>query len=150
MLFLARKNWRGRLVNWMEKVGFGKIQKLLEISERERHHKILLTVKNLRELSHNPSPYTLPVIPRFLPIEVVEGEHYVITDLLTLISSSSSTTQASKTEVVGRELEISLQPKQLSLVREDPDIAPRASKEVDRGSFPKHFPFTKKGSHLAP
>ena len=111
MLFLARKNWRGRLVNWMEKVGFGKIQKLLEISERERHHKILLTVKNLRELSHNPSPYTLPVIPRFLPIEVVEGEHYVITDLLTLIPSSSSTTQASKTEVVGRELEISLQPK---------------------------------------
>ena len=47
-----------------EKTGFKKIKKLLEISKRERHHEILLTVKNLRELSRNPSPYTLPVIPR--------------------------------------------------------------------------------------
>ena len=91
------------MVNWVEKAGFGKIQKLLEISEWERHHEILLTVKNLRELSRNPSPYTLPVIPCPLPIEVVEGEHYVITDLLTLIPGSSSPVQASETEVVGRE-----------------------------------------------
>ena len=37
---------RSRLVNWVEKGGFKKIQKLLEIFERERHHEILLTVKN--------------------------------------------------------------------------------------------------------
>ena len=66
----------------MEKVGFKNIQKLLEISERERHHKILLTVRNLRELSRNPSPYILPVIPSPFPTEIVEGEHYVIADLL--------------------------------------------------------------------
>ena len=69
----------------MEKVGFGKIKKLLEIFERERHHEILLTVKNLRELGYNPSPYNLPIIPHLLPTEVVEVEHYVIADLLTLI-----------------------------------------------------------------
>ena len=51
----------------VEKVGFKNIQKLLEISERERYHEILLTVKNLRELSRNPSPYILPIIPRLLP-----------------------------------------------------------------------------------
>ena len=62
----------------MEKAGFKKIQKLLEIFERERHHEILLTMKNLHELSRNPSPYTLLVIPYSLPKEIVEGEHYVI------------------------------------------------------------------------
>ena len=77
-------------MNWVEKVGFGKIKKLLEISEQEQHHEIILTVKNLCELSCNPSPYTLPVIPHPLPIEVVEGEHYIIVDLLTLIPGSSS------------------------------------------------------------
>ena len=134
----------------MEKAGFGKIQKLLEISEREWHHQILLTMKNLRELSHNPSPYTLPVIPHPLPTEEVEGEHYVIADLLTLIPGSLFPAQASETEVGGRELAISLRPEQPSLAREDPGVVPRASKEVDRGARPKRLPFTKKGSRPTP
>ena len=92
----------------MEKAGFKNIQKLLEIFERERHHEILLPVRNLRELSRNPSPYILPVIPHPLPTEIVEGEHYVIADLLNLALSSSSPAQTSETEVVGWELVISL------------------------------------------
>ena len=134
----------------MEKAGFKKIQKLLEISEWERHHEILLTVKNLHELSRNPSPYTLPVILHPLSIEIVEGEHYVITDLLTLVLGNLSLTQTSKIEVVSRELAISLRPEQPSFVREDPDIAPRVSKEVDRGSRLKRLPFMEKGSRRAP
>ena len=146
----AGKSRRGRLVNWVEKAGFKNIMKLLEISERERHHEILLTVKNLHELSRNPFPYTLPVIPRPLPTEVVEGEHYVIVDLLTLVPGSSSPAQTSEAEVVGRELEMSLRLEQPSLAREDPDVTPRASKEVDKGNRLKHLSFTKKGSHPAP
>ena len=38
--FFAGKNRRGKLVNWVEKASFKKIQRLLEISERERHHEI--------------------------------------------------------------------------------------------------------------
>ena len=60
-------------MNWVEKSSFKKIQKLLEISERERHHEILLTARNVRELSCSPSPYILPVIPRHLPTKIVEG-----------------------------------------------------------------------------
>ena len=52
--------------------------------------------------------------------------------------------------MVGRELAISLPPEQPSLAREDPSIAPRASKEVGRGSLLKHLFFTKKGSCLTP
>ena len=88
----AGKGRRGRLVNWVEKAGFKKIQKLLEISERERHHEVLLTVNNLCELICNPSSYILSVIPRPLPAEVVEGEHYIVADLLTLVPGSSSLT----------------------------------------------------------
>ena len=33
--------------------------------------------------------YTLPVIPRLLPSDIVEGEHFVIVDLRRLISSSA-------------------------------------------------------------
>ena len=134
----------------MEKVGLKKVRKLLKIFEQEWHHEILLTMNNLRELSRNSSPYTLPVIPHPLPTELVEGEHYVIADLLTLVPSNSSPTQTSETEVVGRELEINLRPEQPSLAREDPGVAPRASKEVDRGSRLKRLPFTKKGSRSAP
>ena len=138
------------MVNWVEKSVFKNIQKLLEISEREQHHEILLTVKNLRELSRNLSPYTLPVIPRPLPTKIVEGEPHVIADLLNLVPGSSSPTQSFETEVVGQELAISLRPEQPSLAREDPDVAPRASKEVNRGSHLKCLPFKKKGSRPAP
>ena len=108
----------------MRKSGFKNIQKLLEISKRERHHEILLAVRNLRELSHHPSLYILPVIPCPLPSEIEEGEHSVIADLLNLAPSNSSLTQTSKTKVVSRELVISLRPEKPSLAREDSDLTP--------------------------
>ena len=134
----------------MEKASFKKIQNLLEISEWERHHKILLTTRNLRELSRSPSPYIIPVIPRPLPTEIVEEEHYVIADLLNLAPSSLSPTKTSKTKVVGRELVISIRPEQPSLAREDSDLVPQASKEDDRVSHFERLPFIKKGSRPAP
>ena len=94
----------------MGKGSFKNIQKLLEISERERHHEILLTMKNLRELSRNPSPYVLSVIPCPLPSEIEEDEHYVIANLLNLAQGSSSPAQTSETEVVSQELVINIRP----------------------------------------
>ena len=103
----------------MEKTGFKNIQKLLEISERERHHKILLTVRNLHELSRNRSHYILPIIPRPLPTDIEKGKHYFIVDLMNLAPGSSSPAHTSETEAVGRELVISLRPEQPFLARED-------------------------------
>ena len=85
----------------MEKDSFKKIKTLLEISKREQHHEILLTTKNLRELSRNPSPYIIWVIPRPLPVEIVEGDNYVISNLLNLALGSSSPAKTSETEAVG-------------------------------------------------
>ena len=116
------KSWRGKLVNYVEKTGFKKIKKLLEISEQERHHEVLLKVNNLRELIHNPSSYILSVIPRPFPEEVVEGEHYVVADLLTLVLGNSSLAQTSEVEVVGQELAINFWSEQPSLARGYPDV----------------------------
>ena len=40
-------------------------------------------------MRRNPAPYTLAVIPRPLPSDIVEGEYFVIADLRCLISSSA-------------------------------------------------------------
>ena len=73
----------------MEKSSFEKIRRLSEFSEQERHYKVLLTPDNISAVRHNPTPYTLPIIPRPLPSDIVEGEHFVIVDLRRLISSST-------------------------------------------------------------
>ena len=80
-------------MKWVEKSSIEKIRQLLEIFERERHYQVLLTRENISAVRHNPAPYTLPVIPRLLPSNVVEGEHFVLADLRHLISGSASSSK---------------------------------------------------------
>ena len=47
-------------------------------------------VKNLRELGGSPFPYIIPIVPRSLSVEVIEGEHFVLIYLLKLVLGSSS------------------------------------------------------------
>ena len=102
----AGKSRRGILVNWVEKASFEKIWKLLEIFERERHHEVLLTLKNLDDLSCDPAPYSVSVIPRPLSIEIVEREYYVTMDLLNLLPGNSSPARELETKAASRELVI--------------------------------------------
>ena len=48
---------RGQLVNWVEKVRLDRIFRLLDITKKELHHKLLLSVKNLQKLGASPFPY---------------------------------------------------------------------------------------------
>ena len=136
-------------MNWMEKASFKKIQKLLEISEREQYHKIFLNVRNLCELSLSPYPYILPVILRPLPTEIVESEH-VIADLLNLAPGSLSPAKNLEIEAVGRDLVISTHPGQPSLVREDSGPIPQISRKDNRDSRLERFPHTKRVPVLPP
>ena len=77
-------------MKWVEKSSIEKIRRLLEIFERERHYQVLLTRENISAVRRNLAPYTLPVIPRPLPSNVVEGEHFVLVDVRCLVSSSAS------------------------------------------------------------
>ena len=90
--FFVRKHKQGWLVGWVERASLDRIRWLLEITERKRNHELLLSVKNLRELGASPFRYIVPVIPRSLPEELVKGEHFVLADLLKLISDNSSQT----------------------------------------------------------
>ena len=126
LLWVVRvgKSRRGKPVHWVRRASFEQIRRLLEISEQERNHKVLLTMKNLHDLSHHPSPYSVPIIPRPLPLEIVEGEHFVTADLLNLILGSSSLARVAESEAAGQELVISTQPVQPSSTREDFGPAP--------------------------
>ena len=75
-----------------------KICRLLEISEQERHYEVLLTLKNLADVRWSPAPYSLPIIPRPLHSEIVDGEHFVTTNLLSLIAGSVSPSGDPKVE----------------------------------------------------
>ena len=112
-------------MHWVERASFAKIRRLLEISEQEQHHEVLLTVKNLHDLSRHPSPYSVPIIPRPLPSEIVDDEHFVTTDLLSLISGCSSLAREAESEAASRELVISTQPAQPSLASEDSSLTPQ-------------------------
>ena len=88
----------------MEKASLEKICWLLEISKQERHYEVLLTLKNLADMRQNPTPYSPPIIPRPLPSEIVDGEHFVTAELLNLILSRASPSWDLKAETSSREL----------------------------------------------
>ena len=77
----------------MEKSSFEKIRRLLEVSEREHHCKVLLIPENISAVRHNLAPYNLPVIPLPLPPDVVEGEHFVVPDMRCLVSHGASSSK---------------------------------------------------------
>ena len=115
-------------MHWVERAGFAKICKLLEISDQERHYEVLLTLKNLHYLSRHLSPYTVLIILHPLPSEVVEGELFVAADLMSLIPASSSPAREARSEATGRELVISMQFAQPSSTSKDSGPAPQAPK----------------------
>ena len=80
-------------MKWVEKSSIEKIRRILEIFEREHHYQVLLTRENISVVRHNLTPYTFPVIPRPLPSNVVEGEHFVLTDVRRLASGSASSSK---------------------------------------------------------
>ena len=146
----ARKKRRGRLVNLVEKASLEKIHILLEVAEQERHHEVLLTVKNLSDVSFNQAPYNLLVIPRSLPSEIVDGEHFVTADLLRLLSGNASPSGDSETEVAGQELVISNPPRQPSSASEDSGPAQIASSLDKGGSLLRRLPTAMKGARPTP
>ena len=85
-------------------------------------------MKNLHDLSRHPSPYSVLIIHRPLPSEVVESEHFIAADLMSLIPGSSSPTKEVESEAADWELVINTQPMQPSSARKDSGPAPQASR----------------------
>ena len=66
------------------------IRRLLEVSKAEHNHELLLTVRNLLELVACAFPYIILVVPQSLPVELIEGEHFILAELYKLSPGSSS------------------------------------------------------------
>ena len=137
-------------MHWVERANFTKIRRLLEIFEQERHFEVLLTVKNLHDLSRHLSPYSVPIILRPLPSEVVEGEHFITSDLLSLIPGGCSPAKEADNKAAGWEFVISTQPTQPSSASEDSGPVPQAFRQVKEGCRLERPPLEIKDSRLAP
>ena len=81
------------MVHWVEKASLKKTCLLLEISEQKRHYEVLLTLKNLADVTRNLAPYSLQNIPRPRPSKIVDGEHFIIVDLLHLTAGGASSSR---------------------------------------------------------
>ena len=90
-------------MQWVEKASLEKIRRLIEGYEQERHCEVLLTLKNLANVRRSPVPYSLSIIPRSLPLEIVGKEHFVTTDLLELLVSHVSSYGYLAAEALSRE-----------------------------------------------
>ena len=83
-------------------------------------------MNNFHALSRHSSPYSVQIIPRPLPLEVVEGKHFVAADLLSLIPGGSSLAREVESEATGHELVINTQSMQPSSTSKDFGPAPGA------------------------
>ena len=75
------KDIRGKLVEWVEKASFDRLNRLFEIAADERSCETLLSAQNLCSVTQEPQPYVLNILPRRLPKKVVAGEHFILKDL---------------------------------------------------------------------
>ena len=141
---------RGRLVHWVEKASLEKIRKLLEISELERHYEVLLTLKNLADVRRSPTRYSLPIIPRPLPSEIVEGEHFVTTDMLSLIAGSASPFGDPTPETSNREQASRAPSVLLASTSGDSNPAPPGPSRGERVIHQARLPLPRKGIGSAP
>ncbi|RVW36973.1 hypothetical protein CK203_103668 [Vitis vinifera] len=70
-----------RVVQWVEKASFTRLNKLFEIDALEQNHKVLLSNKNLLALINEPKSFVIPVFSRVAPLSLVLGKHFVVKDL---------------------------------------------------------------------
>ena len=89
-------------MKWVEKLSIEKISQVLEIFELESNYQVLLTRENISAVRRNPTPYTHPVIPRPLPSNVVEGEHFMLADVRHLASGGTSSSKDPVNETSSR------------------------------------------------
>ena len=90
-------------MQWVEKAIIEKIHRLLEVFEQKHHCEVPLTLKNLSDVRRSPTLYSLSIIPRSLPSEIVDGEHFVTTDLLSLLLGSAPSSRGLEAEASSRE-----------------------------------------------
>ncbi|KAL6332072.1 hypothetical protein AAG906_020751 [Vitis piasezkii] len=102
-LVLPGTDKRGRVVEWVEKASFDRLNKLFEITATEKHHQTLLAARNLLAVVREPQTYVINILPRKLPKKVVPGEHFVLKDLPFYKEVRKADAQARRARLTERE-----------------------------------------------
>ncbi|RVW36796.1 hypothetical protein CK203_103354 [Vitis vinifera] len=98
------KDRRGKVVEWVEKASFDRLNRLFEIAAGERSCETLLSAQNLRLVTQVSQPYVLNILPRRLPKKVVAGEHFILKDLPFYTAMRKADAQARKARLNVREV----------------------------------------------
>ena len=101
-------------------------------------------------MRQNPAPYSLPIIPRPLPSEIVDGEHFVTTDMISLIAGNASPSGDPEAETSNQE-QVSRAPSvPSSSTSGDPSPASPRPSQGERGIFPTRLPLSREGDRVLP
>ena len=138
------------MVHWLEKASLKKIRRLLEISKQERHYEVLLTLKNLADMRQSSAPYSLPIIPRLLPSEIVDEEHFVTTNRISLIVGSASPSGNPEAETSNKEQAPRASSVPSASTSGDSSPAPPGPSQSERAICPARLPLPRKGTGSAP
>ena len=138
------------MVQWVEKASLEKIRRLLEVSEHERHYEVLLTLKNLTDVRQSLAPYSLPIIPRSLPLDIVDGEHFVTFDLLSLLVGRALSTRDLEAEALHREQVSRTSSVSSTSTSGDSSSASPGPGRNERGIRPVRLPLPRKGTGSIP
>ena len=150
MNYWCREKLESKLVQWVEKASLEKIRRLLEVSEQERYYEVLLTLNNLADVRRSLAPYSLPIIPRLLPLEIVDGEHFVTSDLLSLLAGSALSTRGLEAEASHREQASRASSVPSTSTNEDSSSASPEPDRDERGICPVRLPLPRKGIGSTP
>ena len=134
----------------MEKASLEKIRRLLEISEQESHYEVLLIPKNLADVRRNLAPYTFPIIPRPLPSEIMDGEHFVTVDLLNLTAGSGFSSRLLDTKMSSQELVSQTLTGSSASTSRGSGSAQCAPSWGERGHLPESLLLPRKGTSSTP
>ena len=138
------------MVQWVEKASLEKIRRLLEVSEQELHYEVLLTLKNLADVRQSLAPYSLSIIPRALPLEIVDGEHFVTSNLLSLLVSHAPSTRDPEAEASHREHASRASSTPSTSTIKDSSLASHGPGREERGISPARLPLPRKGVNSIP
>ena len=101
-------------------------------------------------MRRNPTSYTLPVIPRLLPSDIAEGEHFVIADLRRLILSSARPSGDLLVEVSSRVQGAGSASSSSTSPSEDSSSAHPVPSRRTRSSRPERLPLPERVARFCP
>ena len=101
-------------------------------------------------MRQSPALYSLPIIPHLLSLEIMEGEQFVTSDMLSLLASRAPSVGDPEAEASHWEQALRASPVSSTPTNGDSNSASRGPGRDERGIRPARLPLPRKGTGSAP